>query len=60
MLDVSDHMSLYFDAAVHAGVRGLEFTPRSLTLSLIPVNLFPTSSGSWGDVITWTTLKIHS
>jgi len=60
VLDVSDHMSLYFDAAVNAGVRGLEFTPRSLTLSLIPVNLFPTSSGSWGDFITWTTLKIHS
>jgi len=33
--------------------------PRSLTLSLIPVKLFPTSSGSWSDFITWTTLKIH-
>ena len=33
--------------------------PRSLTLSLIPGKLFPTSSGSWSDFITWTTLKIH-
>ena len=33
--------------------------PRSLTLSLIPVKVFPTSSGSWSDFITWTTLKIH-
>ena len=32
---------------------------RSLTLSLIPGKLFPTSSGSWSDFITWTTLKIH-
>jgi len=35
------------------------FRPRSLTLSLIPVKLFPTSSGSWSDFVTWTTLKIH-
>jgi len=33
--------------------------PRSLTLSLIPGKLFPASSGSWSDFITWTTLKIH-
>jgi len=33
--------------------------PRSLTLSLILGKLFPTSSGSWSDFITWTTLKIH-
>jgi len=33
--------------------------PRSLTLSLIPVKLFPTSSGSRSDFITWTTLKLH-
>ena len=33
--------------------------PGSLTLSLIPVKLFPTSSGSWSDFISWTTLKIH-
>jgi len=33
--------------------------PRSLTLSLIPGKLFPTSSGSWSDFITWITLKIH-
>jgi len=32
--------------------------PRSLILSLIPGKLFPTSSGSWSDFITWTTLKI--
>ena len=32
--------------------------PHSLTLSLIPGNLFPTSSGSWSDFITWTTVKI--
>jgi len=31
--------------------------PRFLTLSLIPGKLFPTSSGSWSDFITWTTLK---
>jgi len=30
----------------------LAFLPRSLTL--IPVRLFPTSSGSWSDFITWT------
>jgi len=35
------------------------FRPRSLTLSLIPGKLFPTSSGSWSDFVTWTTLKIH-
>ena len=33
--------------------------PRSLTLSLIPSKLFPTSSGSWSDFVTWTTLKKH-
>ena len=33
--------------------------PRSLTLSLIPGKLFATSSGSWSDFVTWTTLKIH-
>jgi len=31
--------------------------PRSRTLSLIPGKLFPTSSGSWSDFVTWTTLK---
>ena len=31
--------------------------PRSLTLPLIPGKLFPTSSGSSSDFITWTTLK---
>jgi len=31
--------------------------PRSLTSSLIPGKLFPTSSGFWSDFITWTTLK---
>ena len=33
--------------------------PCSLTLSLIPGKLFPTSIGSWSDFITWTTLKIY-
>ena len=33
--------------------------PRSLTLSLIPGKLVPTSSGSWSDFITWTTLEIR-
>ena len=33
--------------------------PCSLTLSLIRVKLFPTSSGCWSDLITRTTLKIH-
>ena len=31
----------------------------SLTLSLISGKLFPASSGSWSDFITWTTLIIH-
>ena len=35
------------------------FFPHSLTLSFIPGKLFPTSSGSWSDFITWTTLKMH-
>jgi len=36
----------------------LSCRPRSLTLSLIPGKLFPTSSGSWSDFITWTTVRI--
>jgi len=36
----------------------LSCRPHSLTLSLIPGKLFPTSSGSWSDFITWTTVKI--
>ena len=32
-------------------------SPRSLTLLLIPVKLFLTSTGSWSDFITWTTFK---
>jgi len=31
----------------------------ALALSLIHGKLFLTSSGSWSDFITWTTLKIH-
>ena len=33
--------------------------PHSLTLSLIPGKLFPTSSGSSSDFIAWTTLKMN-
>jgi len=33
--------------------------PRFLTLSLIPVKLFPSSSGSRSDFITWATIKLH-